>query len=79
MDSNCLYRFIEREWDIRLSGAEKMLLRQNIQNPNESLSTARCILESFRFDSLSFRKNIYEYDLYCKDFTKEFERPRKRA
>ncbi len=52
-----LYQYIEREWDLRLSGAEKMLLRQALSdvNPNDSLITGRLVLERFRFDSTSFK------------------------
>ena len=53
-----LYAYIEREWDFRLSGAEKMLLRQALSGTlvDDSLLVARQSLEKYYFTSPSFRE-----------------------
>ena len=55
--NNHLGYYLENKCGLRLSGAEKMLVRQELESVNylDSLSIIRVTLEKFEFDSESFR------------------------
>jgi len=67
IEPDLLYKYIEVKWGLRLSGAEKMLLKNSIGDnwdfPDNMLGISRFALDSFGFNSEQFR-------LYRKEIAK---------
>lgn len=75
MGSGCLYKFIEENWGTRLSGSEKMLIRQSLESVWEGdgnpIPTCLYVLQHFGFDSVLLRERLARIG---KSTIREYER-----